>query len=86
MSLLKRVVAHPAAAAKISCRLALVKIDSTAEKTRVALNKMPIETALALISSSDVLIWKSAQTGTISNTNIIEVTIKVTKVLMRVLV
>ena len=80
------VVAHPAAAARISCRLALVKSDSAAEKTRVEVNKMPMETALALVLSSAVLIWKSAQIGTTSKTNIIEVTIKVTNVLMRSLV
>lgn len=38
--------AHPADAAKISCRLAIVNSESTAEKMSVATSKIPMHTTL----------------------------------------
>ena len=47
---------HAAEAPKISCRLALVKSESTAEKTSVATKRIPMHLAFALDSLGPLLV------------------------------
>lgn len=49
---LKREITHAAAAAKISCLLALVNAEMTAEKSKVDTSKIPTQMAFSLPASS----------------------------------
>lgn len=74
---------HPADAAKISCRLAIVNNESTAEKMSVETSRTPMHmmSDLWVVRVTDK--WYSNQTGITSSRRIIKVIIRVTNALIR---
>jgi hypothetical protein len=77
---------YAAAAPKTSCLLALVKKDSTAEKTSVKTRRIAIVIGVFGPDWLTMLRCQSKYTGMTSRTKIIEVIINVTRVSMRDLV
>jgi hypothetical protein len=77
---------YAAAAPKISCRLALVKNDNTAENTSVKTRRIPIVMGVFGPDVLTVLRCQSRYTGMTSRSRIINVIINVTSISMRDLV
>jgi hypothetical protein len=77
---------YAAAAPKISCLLALVKNDNTAEKTSVKTRRIPIVIGVFVPDWLTILRCQSKYTGMTSRARIIKVIINVTRVSMRDLV
>lgn len=79
-------MSHPAEAARISCRFALVNSESTAEKISVETRSTPMHMILARLVFRVTERWYKSQIGTTRRTRIMNVMIIVTKALIRALV
>jgi hypothetical protein len=74
---------YAAAAPKISCLLALVKNERTAEKTRVKIRRIPIVMGVFAPDWLAIQRCQSKYTGMTSRSKIIKVIINVTRMSMR---